>query len=131
MDTFLKAAGIALLTTVLCLAIGKTEKDFSVLLAMMVCCILAVIAVSYLEPVLDFLWELNSLGELQSNVLEVLLKAVGIALTAELAGKICTDAGNGSLCKILQLLGTTAILYISIPVFRCLLTLIRDVLGEL
>lgn len=131
MDDFWKAAAAVLLTVVLSLAIGKQEKDISVLLTMAASCMTAVIAIYYLEPVLDFLRELEAVGNLQNGMLDVLLKAVGIALVAELAGMACTDAGCGSLGKSLQLLASAAILYLSIPVFRTLLTLIRDILGEL
>ena len=131
MDDFWKAAAAVLLTVILSLAIGKQEKDISVLLTMAASCMTAVIAIYYLEPVLDFLRDLETVGNLQNGLLDVLLKAVGIALVAELAGMACTDAGCGSLGKSLQLLASAAILYLSIPVFRTLLTLIRDILGEL
>lgn len=120
-----------LIAVVLGLAVGKREKDISVLLTMAVCCMTAMIAVSYLETVLDFLWELESVGNIQNGFLGILLKAVGIALIAEVAGMICSDAGNGSLGKTLQMLGSVVILYLSIPIYNALLTLIREILGEL
>ena len=131
METFWKAAAIVLITVILGLAVGKQEKDIAVVLTMTVGCILGVFAISYLEPVLDLLRELESVGQLQSGMLGILLKAVGIALTAEIAGMICADAGNGSLGKTLQLLGSAVILYLSIPIFQAFLTLIREILGEL
>lgn len=131
MSEFWKAAAAVLLAVILGLTVGKQEKDLSVLLTMTVCCMVAIVAVSYFEPVLDLLWQLESMGELQNGMLGVLLKAVGIALVTELAGMICSDAGNGSLGKTLQMLGSAAILYLSVPIFEALLTLIRDILGEL
>lgn len=131
MDGFWKAAAIALLTVILGLAVGKQERDISLLLTMTACCIAATIAVSYLKPVLELLWELENMAQLQSGILGILLKAVGIAFVAELAGMICQDAGNASLGKTLQILGSAVILYLSIPVFNTLLTLIREILGEL
>lgn len=131
MTEFWKAAAIILLTVILGLAVGKREKDIAVLMTMTACCIAATIMVSYLKPVVDLLWELNVLGEMQDSVLGILLKAVGIALVAELAGMICSDAGNGSLGKTLQMLGSAVIMYLSIPVFRSFLTLIQEILGEL
>lgn len=131
MDTFWKAVAGALLAVILGLAMGKQEKDVSALLNIAVCCMVAVIAVNFLEPVFDLLRELESVGDLQDGMLGILLKAAGIALVAELAGMICNDAGNGSLGKALQMLGSAVVLYLSIPVFNALLTLIRDILGEL
>ena len=89
------------------------------------------IAFSYLEPVLDFLRELEAIGDLQADMLGILLKAVGIGIVAEIAGMICCDAGNASLGKTVQLLGSAVILYLSIPVFSALLELIQTILGEL
>ena len=131
MGLFWKAAGAVLIAVVLGLSLGKQEKDFAVLLTLAVCCMVMAIAVSYLEPVLDFLRELEALGDLQGDMLGVLLKAVGIGLVAEFAGMVCTDAGNGSLGKQLQMLGSAAILYLSIPIFSALLSLIQEILGEL
>ena len=102
-----------------------------VLLTMAVCCMVAMIAISYLEPVLDFLRELETLGDLQGDMLGILLKAVGIGLVSEIAGLVCTDAGNGSLGKTLQMLGSAVILYLSLPIFTAMLELIREILREL
>lgn len=131
MVTFWKVAAAILITVVLGLAVGKQEKDIAVLLAMAACCMAGAAAVSYLEPVLDLLWELEALGQLQGGMLGILLKAVGITLVAETAGMICADAGNGSMGKMLQMLGSAVILYLSIPIFQAFLTLIREILGEL
>lgn len=131
MEGFWKAAAGVLIAVVLDLALGKQEKDISLLLSLAACCMAAVVAVSYLEPVLEFLEELNALREMQDGFLGILLKAVGISLVSEVAGMICNDSGNGALGKILQLLGSAVILYLSIPIFNALMTLIREMLGEL
>lgn len=120
-----------LVTVVLGLTVSKQEKDITVLLTMAACCMAGAAAVSYLEPVMDLLWELEALGQLQGGMLGILLKAVGITLVAEIAGMVCADAGNGTLAKTLQMLGSAVILYLSIPVFQAFLTLIREILGEL
>ena len=109
MSLFWKAAAAVLLAVVLGLSLGK-QKDIGVLLTMAVCCMVTMIAISYLEPVLDFLRELETLGDLQGDMLGILLKAVGIGLVSEIAGLVCTDAGNGSLGKTLQMLGSAVMM---------------------
>ena len=130
MGYFWKATAGVLVAVVLGLALEKQGKDFSLLLTMAVCAMAAGAAFVYLEPVLDFLWELEALSELQDDMLGILLKCVGIGLVAELATMICSDSGNASMGKQLQMLGSSVILYLSVPVFRSLLTLIQDILGE-
>lgn len=131
MDLFWKALAGVLLTAVLTLALSKQEKDISLLLKMGVCAMVAIIAVSYFDPVLTFLRQLEELGDLQGDMLGILLKAVGIGMVAEIAGMICADSGNASLGKILQLLSSGVILWLSLPIFSALLEMIQQILGGL
>lgn len=126
MNEFLKIVSLVLLTVVIGLAVGKTEKDLSVVLGMVSLCIAACAAVTVLEPVLDYLVELRHVFNLPDELVNVLLKAVGIALIAELSSAVCTDAGSASLGKVLQILGGALVLSLSIPVFRTLMTIIKE-----
>lgn len=131
MSDFWKTVAVALVAVIFGLAVEKGEKDIAAVLGVMVCCIAAGVAVNYLEPVLDLLWELQQLCNLPDGLLLLLIKAVGIALVAELSATVCTDAGNASLGKMLQLLGGAAVLSLSVPMFRALMTMIREMIGEL
>lgn len=128
MDDFWKSIAVVLTSAILGLAIGKTEKDLSVLLTMTTCSIVGVITVNYLKPVLNLLKELTYMGQLQDNILMVILKSVGIALVSEFASMVCIDAGNNSLAKVLQLLGCSTIAFLSVPMIRSVLSLIEEIL---
>ena len=129
MSEFLKIVSLVLLTVVLGLSVGKTEKDISAVLGMVSLCIAACAAVTVLEPVLDYLVELRRVFNLPDELVSTLLKAVGIALTAEISAAVCTDAGSASLGKILQILGGAVVLSLSIPMFRTLMTIIKEMTG--
>lgn len=129
MSEFLKIVSLVLLTVVLGLSVGKTEKDISAVLGMVSLCIAACAAVTVLEPVLDYLVELRRVFNLPDELVSTLLKAVGIALTAELSAAVCTDAGSASLGKIMQILGGAVVLSLSIPMFRTLMTIIKEMTG--
>ena len=128
MSEFSKTVSLVLLTVVLGLAVGKTEKDISAVLGMVSLCIAACVAVTVLEPVLDYLVELRRTFNLPDELVGVLLKAVGIALTAELSAAVCTDAGSAYLGKVLQILGGALVLSLSIPMFRTLMTIIKELI---
>ena len=83
----------------------------------------------FLEPVLDLLKQLQSLGSLQPEWLSVMLKAVGIGLVVEMGALICSDAGNAALGKTLQILGAVAVLWLSIPLMNSLMDLLQQILG--
>ena len=129
MELFLKCVGGALVGVVLILALGR--KDLGLLLAMAVCVMIALSAVRYLEPVMDLLDKLQSIGGIDGDLVVIVLRAVGISLVTEIAGLICTDSGNASLAKIFQILGVSVVLWISLPIFEALLTLIQEILEGL
>ena len=129
MVIFWKAIAGTLVAVVLGLVLGKQEKDISVMLSMAVCAMVVVVMLQFLDPVLELLRRLESLGNLGGGILGVLLKAMGIGLVAEIAGMICTDAGNAALSRTVQLLGAGTILWLSIPVFDSFLALIQQILG--
>lgn len=128
MSIFLKATAGVLMTVVLCLTLSKQTKDLSALLTMAVCCMVVTAAITYLEPVVGFFEKLQSIGNLDSDMLRILFKAVGMGLLAEITALICSDAGNAALGKALKLLASAVILWISIPLFNSLIELVEDIL---
>lgn len=131
MDLFWKSCAAILIGLILILTLGKQEKDMSALLSMAVCCMAAVTAMEVLEPVLDYLYSLQSLVLADGSLLTTLLQIVGTGLVAEITAMICTDAGNSSLGKSIQILASAVIWYLSVPIFQSLFDLIRQILGEL
>ena len=127
MELLLKSIAGALLATLLCLVLSKYNKESAVILSVVSCCIIAGSVANYLKPTIDFVDKLQKICALDSNILEILLKSVGIAILAEIACFICSDAGNAALGKTLQLLATTAILWLSLPLLNTLIDLIENI----
>jgi stage III sporulation protein AD len=131
MDIFVKCAAGVLVTVVLIITLAKQGKDISILLVVAVCCMVLGAAVTFLQPVVDFIKQLQSIGQLDSEMITILLKAVGIGLLAEITSLICADSGNASLGKALQLLATATILWLSLPLLNELIELIDNILGAI
>lgn len=129
MELYWKAAAAVLLAVVMMLMLRRHE--IGVLLGIVVCVMALMAAVEYLQPVRELLDSLKTLGELDGELITVLLKAVGISLVTEISCMVCADSGNASLGKALQFLGTAVVLWMSIPLFTALLDLIRSVLEGL
>ena len=131
MDLFIKVTAGSLITVVLCLAIGKQQKDITLLILVTACCMIGVIAMQFISPILGFINKLSGIGQLNEGFIEILLKSVGIGMIGQIVSNICTDAGNSSLGKSLQLLCTAVILWLSLPLMEQLLELMDSVLGSL
>ncbi len=123
-------AGI-LLTVILGVVLSKQNKDLSTVLTLAACCMVLYVAVSYLQPVLDFAETLRELGQLDVGILRILWKAVGITLIAEIATLVCQDAGNGALGKTVQILAAAAVLWLSLPLMEALLDTVQKIVGEI
>ena len=118
-----------MVASVLGLTLSRQGKEMTALLTVGVCSMVIITAVSFLKPVLEFLRHLESTGNLNSDMVAILFKAVGIGLVSEIAAMICADAGNASMGKALQMLSSAVILWLSIPVFQALLELIQQIMG--
>lgn len=131
MTTFIKASAGIILALILEKILQKQGKDMSLLLSIVVCTMVAAAAISFLQPVLSFFSRLQIIGNLNSSLLNVLLKAVGVGILSEVLSLICTDAGNAALGKTLQLLANSVVLYLSIPLLEELLKLMDTILGAI
>lgn len=130
MDIFVKASALALIVSVLYQMVSGRNKEIGVLLVVLGCAIVLFMAISYMEPVFAFIQKLQALGNLNMELLEILLKAVGIGLLAEICVLVCNDMGNSSMGKALQILAAAVILWLSLPMLSSLLDLIGEILGE-
>ena len=130
MAEYIRYVSLVLIGLVLSLVVGRQSKDMSLLLTLAVCILACLGAMEFLEPVADFLRQLQRLGNLDGEAVGILLKSAGIGLLSELAGLLCADAGENAMGKAMQLLSSAAILWLSLPLFQQILTLIEGVLAQ-
>ena len=128
MDIYVKAIACALIGVVLCLCLYGKGKEISLLLSMLICVMVIGVGFSYLSSVFSFFANLQRLIGLDNDLLNILLKAVGVAVMGEIAVLVCSDAGQASLGKTVQLLTSAVILWISLPLYTQILTLIEELL---
>lgn len=131
MEGFFQAAAGILAAVVVWIVLSRQSKEYALLLSICACCLALAVTVQFLEPVLELVEQLRTLGDLQPEWLGVMLKAVGIGLVVEIGGLVCSDAGNGAMAKTLQALGTAAVLWLSVPLMNSLIELLQQILGGL
>ena len=129
MEFYWKATAAVLIVLVLGQAVS--QKDISLALTIIAGAMIGFFLITYLEPVIEFLETLRKLGDIHGNMLEILLKVLGIGIVTQLSQMVCKDSGNSSLGQAMSLLGTAVILWLSLPVFKTLIGLIQRILGEI
>ena len=80
MELFWKAAAVVILTMILGLTLGKTQKDIAIALTVVTCSVVMTIALQYLSDVIRFLWDLSNKCSNQNSFMGTLLKISGVAL---------------------------------------------------
>lgn len=131
MERFYQTTACVLVAVILILTLRKQGNEFALVLSILVCCMVGFLAAGFLEPVVRFMQRLQKIGALNQELLNILLKIVGICFTAEIAGLICEDSGNGALGKALQFLASAVILYLSLPLLSKLLDIVEGMLDNL
>lgn len=112
------AAAAALVGTVLALILGQYRPEFRMLVAIGVSLLLMGMVLTQITPVLDEIRNAVELTGMPGDYAAVLFKAVGICLLTQLAGDVCRDSGESSIATKVELAGRTAILLLTLPMIR-------------
>ena len=128
MDVYLKITAAVLIATVFSIILGKQGKDYALLLTVSACVMVLVTAGTFIKPILDFLRNVVSIGNLQTELLQILLKIFGIGLISQIAEMLCDDSGNKSLSKTLQIITTAVMLWMTIPLLEEMLMVMKKIL---
>ena len=131
MELFIQACGAVLLSVILILSMGSHSRDLALTVTLGVSILVMTAALHYLRPVLDFADTLIHMGGLNSTLVQILFKSAGICILSEISALICSDAGNNSLAKAIQMLAAAVVLWLSLPLFTMLVDALKNLLGGL
>ena len=128
MEHFYQAVAAVLLAVILMLCLKKSQTGIGELISIFVCSVLAILAISYLKPVNEFIQSIQRLNMMDNQLLKTVFKAVGTCVIAEIVELICIDSGNSAMGKVLQLLSSAVVVWLAIPLMTSFLELIEGVL---
>ena len=131
MNDFVKAIAIALISVIVCQVLAKQNKDMSSLLGIAVCALIAIGAMQYIHPMIDFFRRLKVIGQLEPELFAILIKAVGVGILSEITQMVCTDSGNSALGKSMQIMATSVIIWLSLPLLNTFIQMIENILEAL
>lgn len=129
MERYLQASAGVMAAVILWIILSRQGKEYALILSIGACCLVLMVMLRFLEPVVDLFENLQVLGGLQAEWLNILLKSLGVGVISEMGTLICNDAGNTALGKSLQILGTAAVLWLSVPLVNSLVELLGQMLG--
>ena len=131
MALFFKVLAGAMAGVVLLRLLDRHGSAAGIPFALLVCVLILMAAGTFLQPVLELLRSLQKEVNLDAQLLTIILKAVGIGLVGEVAALICADGGNAALARGVEITTAAALLWLSMPLVKQLLELIRQITGSL
>ena len=128
MEQVIRFAAAALLGTAVCLLLKKSNPELQVPLAAAVCAFTLWGAAGLLKPVKEFLQRAEGLSALSGAYFLPVAKCVVIGILSHGAAELCRDGGQSAMAGAVELGGTAAALYVSLPLLTTLLELMEKLL---
>ena len=124
MEIILRGAVIAVIGSILALLLRKNAPEMALLTVLSAGLMIFWLSASLCAKIIETLREIAENGAVSSIYLAPVLKCVGIGLVTHLAAQLCRDAQQGSAASAVELCGTLCALYISLPLFELLLSMV-------
>ena len=109
-------------------AYPEAGGEFAVLASIGTVLLIAVMTMTVLKPVLGFLEELRDTAGLTGSTTGPVLKAMAIGILTQTGAGICEDAGEKTIGSALKMAGSTASVFVLLPLMESLLTLVKNML---
>ena len=115
--------------TVLALVLRQYRPEFAIFVSL-ACSVAVVLYVARgIGQVMEELELLFSNTLLSEELIQVVLKCLGVCILTELAGQTCRDAGENAIGAKIELAGKVTLVVVSIPLFQQLINVAGTLLN--
>lgn len=121
--------GIAFITAVAALILKNTKPELAFAVTVSGSIILLLFVFDLLQNSISIFGEIAEITGIDSSLIKILLKMIGIGYLVEFSAGILNDFGQNSLADKLVFCGKIIILVLAIPVIESVLSLIVQLLG--
>ena len=126
--SFFGSIGIAVFIVFFSLYLKPQQKELSILLSIAGAAVLFLTAVQKSGEAVRFIRDAMETTAFSAEV-TVMLKALGIAASVQIAADICRQAGEATVAGQIEMIGKMEILLLSLPLAARLLTHIQGLLS--
>ena len=125
MEQLIRYAAVALLAACVCMILKKSNPEFQIPLAAAVCIFVLAGTAVMLEPLRELLAKAETLSGLSGAYFLPVAKCVAIGILSKGAADLCRDSGQSAMAGAVELGGTAAALFVSLPLLSSLLGLLE------
>lgn len=124
MDIMLKCAAIALMSTVMCLLIKRTNPEMSMLLSAGAIVVILTAAMGFARSITELAAMVKTMSDDSDVMIVPVLKCVGIGAVTKISAELCRDASQSSAAAAVDMAGTLCAIGVSMPLIVSMLKLI-------
>ncbi len=128
MDVLIKTAAAALLASLVCLLLKKSNPELGLPLSAAVCVGAIMLSAGLLRPLLELLARAAAMGGVSQALLMPVMKSVGIGICTRLASDLCKDSGQGAMAGCVELAGAVCALYTALPLMESFLDMLEGLM---
>lgn len=129
MADIVKISVLSVVCTVVTALIKQYAPSYSSLAQIAALVAVLTLGMTFIKDALSSALELMNVSALQSEYIFLLIKALGIAVTAKFAADACRDSGSSSLAGAVELAAKAAILVLTMPMLKALAAAVSGLLG--
>ncbi len=126
--SIIQMAGVGVVGTLLALQFKNGKNEYAIYTVIAVSLVLFYGMKDKLESIQETVSTINSMVNINTDYISILLKMIGITYVAEFATGICKDAGYQTIANQIEIFTKLTILTFSMPVLEALLLTIKDFL---
>lgn len=120
----MKCAASALLSTVICLLIKRTNPEMSILLSAAAIVVITVAAMSFARSIRELSAMVKTIVGSSNVLIAPVLKCVGIGAVTKITAELCKDASQSSTAAAVDMAGTLCAIAVAMPLVVSMLKLI-------
>ncbi len=112
----LKIFLIAFVALAAIVLLKQIKPEFALLLKFATILLLCFLAFSVVSDAVSEIFSFGERVSIDSEMLKILLKALGLCLVAQIASDVCKDCGESALSTSVELVGKLSIVLMALPV---------------
>ena len=125
----IKIAMIGLAGVVLALMLRQQKSEYALYISLATAILILVFSVDRLAVVMETIRKIEAYIQIDSALIKILIKMIGITYVAEFATAICRAAGLGALGSQIVMFAKLSVMSVSVPILLALIETVEGLLG--
>lgn len=124
MEVVIKCAAAALLSSLVCLLVKRTNPEMSMILSAGAIVIIVAAALGFASSLIELAQAVRNISSGADVLITPVLKCVGIGAVTKISAELCRDSSQSSAAAAVDMAGTLCAIGVSMPLILSMLKMI-------